>query len=53
MTPDIPPNHAAMDIGSITLIILSAIGIMPGVAALLAVIWYTILIYDRLTKGRK
>jgi hypothetical protein len=49
----IPTHHAAIDIGSIALIILSALGYLPTVAAGLACLWYVILIVDRFRSGRK
>ena len=52
MNIDVPPHHAAMDVTSIFLIVLAAIGYMPGIAATLAAAWYIILIYDRLRNGR-
>ena len=49
----IPTHHAAIDIGSLLLIVLSALGYLPTVAAGLACLWYVILIYDRIKNGRK
>jgi hypothetical protein len=48
---EVPPNHTPLDVGSIVVIVLSALGYMPGIAAALAVVWYAILIYDRLMHG--
>lgn len=50
---EIPPNHTPFDVGSIVLIVLAALGYMPGIAAALAVVWYAILIYDRFMNGPK
>jgi hypothetical protein len=50
---EVPPNHTPLDVGSIVVIVLSALGYMPGVAAALAVVWYAILIYDRIMNGPK
>lgn len=52
-TFEVPPHHAALDIGSLALIVLTALGYMPGIAAGLAVIWYLILIFDRIRHGHK
>jgi hypothetical protein len=50
---EVPPNHTPLDVGSIVLIVLSALGYMPQMAASLAFIWYLIVIYDRLKNGPK
>lgn len=47
----VPTQHAALDIGSIVLIVLSALGYLPTVAAGLACLWYVILIVDRFRRG--
>jgi hypothetical protein len=50
---EVPPNHTPLDVGSIVLIVLSALGYMPQMAASLAFIWYLIVIYDRIKNGPK
>ena len=51
--PHLPPPvvHAA-DMGAIFAIIGAWSGALPAIAALLAVIWYLIQIYDRVTRKK-
>jgi len=51
MTNDSPTHHT-LDIGALILIIGSFAGYMPVLASGLAIIWYCILIFDRLFKKR-
>lgn len=46
-------HHAAMDIGTIVLIIGSFAGLLPPVAAALAALWYCVLLYDRFFNNKK
>jgi hypothetical protein len=50
------PHHlqiAAIDIGTVALIIGSFAGYLPPLAAGLAALWYCVLIYDRFFKNSK
>lgn len=42
-----PPTVYAADMGALTLMLVSWWGLLPSIAAALAVVWYAIQIYDR------
>ena len=46
-------HHAAMDIGTIVLILGSFAGFLPPFAALLAALWYCVLLYDRFINKKR
>lgn len=46
-------HHHAFDIGAIALTIGSFAGVLPYFASALAVLWYCILIYDRLVNKKR
>jgi len=47
MTPPHDTTHAAMDLGTIIVILGSFVGYLPPIAAGLAAMWYCVLLYDR------